>query len=125
MENTAVVGMQWGDEGKGKIVDFLAKFFDFVVRYQGGHNAGHTVVFDGVTYKLHHLPSGILRGKLSVMGNGMVIDPEILLKEIGNLDKIGIDTSKLYISEGAHVITPYHKEIDRKKGKKSEQQEEA
>src|SRR6188508_2962511 len=91
MANVAVVGAQWGDEGKGKIVDWLSERADIVVRFQGGHNAGHTLVIDGVTYKLSLLPSGIVRkGKLSVIGNGVVIDPWALCDEIDKLEKLGV-----------------------------------
>src|ERR1700687_2541782 len=90
MANVVVVGAQWGDEGKGKIVDWLSEQADIVVRFQGGHNAGHTLVIDGATYKLSLLPSGVVReGKLSVIGNGVVIDPQALLDEMGRLPVIG------------------------------------
>ena len=85
MANVVVVGAQWGDEGKGKIVDWLSEQADIVVRFQGGHNAGHTLVIDGNTYKLSLLPSGVVRGKLSVIGNGVVLDPRALLEEIERL----------------------------------------
>ncbi|WP_339613771.1 adenylosuccinate synthetase, partial [uncultured Parvibaculum sp.] len=91
MANVAVVGSQWGDEGKGKIVDWLSERADVVVRFQGGHNAGHTLVIDGVTYKLSLLPSGVVReGKLSVIGNGVVVDPWALLDEISRLAEQGV-----------------------------------
>src|ERR1700761_1465351 len=94
MKNVAVVGAQWGDEGKGKIVDWLSRRADVVVRFQGGHNAGHTLVIDGVTYKLSLLPSGVVRpGKLSVIGNGVVIDPWALLKEIDAIREKGVTVS--------------------------------
>ena len=94
MANVAVVGAQWGDEGKGKLVDWLSERADVVVRFQGGHNAGHTLVIDGVTYKLSLLPSGIVRpGKLSVIGNGVVIDPWALVAEIDKLSSQGVDIS--------------------------------
>ena len=92
MANVVVVGAQWGDEGKGKIVDWLSEQADIVVRFQGGHNAGHTLVIDGTTYKLSLLPSGVVRpGKLSVIGNGVVLDPHALLSEIAQLKKQGVD----------------------------------
>ena len=94
MANVVVVGSQWGDEGKGKIVDWLSEQADIVVRFQGGHNAGHTLVIDGVTYKLSLLPSGVVRpGKLSVIGNGVVLDPRALLEEIDRLKAQGVDVT--------------------------------
>ena len=116
MANVAVVGAQWGDEGKGKIVDWLSERADVVVRFQGGHNAGHTLVIDGKVYKLSLLPSGIVRpGKLSVIGNGVVIDPWHLAKEIAGLRAQGIviDRDNLRIAENATLILPLHSEIDR------------
>jgi adenylosuccinate synthase len=110
-----VIGAQWGDEGKGRIVDLLAERVDVVARYQGGNNAGHTIVIGGEIVVLHHIPSGILReGKLSVIGNGVVIDPKVLLAEIDKLRSAGyrVDEENLKISDRAHVIMPYHKEID-------------
>jgi len=104
MKNVVIVGSQWGDEGKGKIVDWLSSEADVVVRFQGGHNAGHTLVIDGVTYKLRLLPSGIVRkNKISIIGNGVVIDPWALLEEIKQIEKLGIKiTNKnLYIAENA------------------------
>src|SRR5208282_4231508 len=114
MGNVAVVGAQWGDEGKGKIVDWLSERADVVVRFQGGHNAGHTLVVDGVTYKLSLLPSGVIRGKLSVIGNGVVIDPWALLAEIATLGKQGVEVTPdvLRIAETAPLILPLHREID-------------
>ncbi|MGC8914418.1 MAG: adenylosuccinate synthase [Thermosulfidibacteraceae bacterium] len=115
MKRIAVIGAQWGDEGKGKVVDFLAENKDIVVRYSGGPNAGHTVVIDGKKYVLHLIPSGILRkGTLCIMGNGMVIDPDALLKEMEDLRSLGVhvDGDNLKISESAHVIMPYHKKLD-------------
>ena len=109
MTNVAVIGAQWGDEGKGKIVDWLSSRADVVVRFQGGHNAGHTLVIDGVEYKLSLLPSGIVRpGKLSIIGNGVVIDPAHLLKEISILRDQGvcINPSSLIVSESASLILP-------------------
>jgi adenylosuccinate synthase len=116
MANVAVVGAQWGDEGKGKIVDWLSERADVVVRFQGGHNAGHTLVIDGKVYKLSLLPSGIVRpGKLSVIGNGVVIDPWHLKKEIAGLQEQGIAISRdnLRIAENATLIMPLHRELDK------------
>jgi len=112
--NIAIVGTQWGDEGKGKIVDFLAEYADCVVRFQGGNNAGHTMVIDGEQFISHLVPSGILQGKTCYIGNGMVVDPEVLVDEIEYLEKKGIDCGpeKLRISEKAHIIMPYHRAID-------------
>jgi len=115
MNNVAVIGSQWGDEGKGKIVDWLSEKADVIIRFQGGHNAGHTLVVDNVTYKLKLLPSGIVRkNKISIIGNGVVIDPWALLDEIKQVEKLGIKiTSKnLYIAENATLILPLHKELD-------------
>ncbi len=115
MPSTCVVGLQWGDEAKGKIVDLLCDQHDVVVRYQGGANAGHTVVFDGVTYKLSLVPTGILRRGIDcVIGNGVVIHPPSLLKEIQRLSEQGVDfEGRLHISDRAHVILPYHIEEER------------
>lgn len=115
MANVAVVGAQWGDEGKGKIVDWLSERADVVVRFQGGHNAGHTLVIDGVTYKLSLLPSGIVRkAKLSVIGNGVVIDPWALCAEIDKLRGQGVTINRdnLRIAENATLILPLHRELD-------------
>ena len=115
MANVAVVGAQWGDEGKGKLVDWLSERADVVVRFQGGHNAGHTLVIDGVTYKLSLLPSGIVRpGKLSVIGNGVVIDPWALAAEIDKLSSQGVEISRLNlrIAGNATLILPLHRELD-------------
>jgi len=115
MKNVVVVGSQWGDEGKGKIVDWLSSEADIVVRFQGGHNAGHTLVIDGVTYKLRLLPSGIVRkDKISIIGNGVVVDPWALLDEIKEikLKGIKIDEKNLILSESANLILPFHKEMD-------------
>ncbi len=115
MANVAVVGAQWGDEGKGKIVDWLSLEADIVVRFQGGHNAGHTLVIDGVTYKLALLPSGIVRpGKLSVIGNGVVVDPHFLVGEIDRLRAQGVEISpmNLKIAENAPLILSLHRELD-------------
>mgnify|MGYP005849087243 CR=1 FL=1 len=115
MANVAVVGAQWGDEGKGKIVDWLSERADVVVRFQGGHNAGHTLVVDGVTYKLSLLPSGVVRGKLSLIGNGVVVDPWALLAEIDQVRSLGVPVSAetLRISESCALILPLHGELDR------------
>ena len=115
MNNLCVVGLQWGDEGKGKIVDALANDFDLVVRYQGGSNAGHTVVIQGQKFVLHLLPSGILRpGKLCVIANGVVVDPPLLLQEMDELIRRGVKISdNLAISDRAHLVLPYHKELDK------------
>lgn len=115
MANVVVVGSQWGDEGKGKIVDWLSEQADIIVRFQGGHNAGHTLVIDGVTYKLSLLPSGVVRpGKLSVIGNGVVLDPRALLEEIGRLEKQGVSVTRenLRIAENVALILPLHSELD-------------
>ncbi|HBF99059.1 MAG TPA: adenylosuccinate synthase [Alphaproteobacteria bacterium] len=115
MANVVVVGSQWGDEGKGKIVDWLSERADVVVRFQGGHNAGHTLVIDGVTYKLSLLPSGVVRSsKLSVLGNGVVIDPWALLKEIEQIatQGVAITPENLQIAENAALILPVHRELD-------------
>lgn len=110
---SAVVGLQWGDEGKGKLVDLLASEFDAVVRYNGGANAGHSVVVGGERYALHLVPSGILSpGVYAVVGNGVVVDPERLLEEMSTLQDRGVDTSKLVVSDHAHVVMPYHKAED-------------
>ena len=115
MKNVVVVGSQWGDEGKGKIVDWLSDQADIVVRFQGGHNAGHTLVIDGVTYKLRLLPSGIVRkNKISIIGNGVVVDPWALLDEIEEIKSKGVDVAQknLIISEAASLILPFHREMD-------------
>src|SRR3954470_3838349 len=115
MTNVVVVGSQWGDEGKGKIVDWLSEQAHVVVRFQGGHNAGHTLVIDGVTYKLSLLPSGVVRpGKLSVIGNGVVLDPRALLEEIGRLASQGVSITRdnLRIAENVALILPLHQELD-------------
>ena len=115
MANVVVVGSQWGDEGKGKIVDWLANLADVVVRFQGGHNAGHTLVIDNVTYKLSLLPSGVVRpDKLSIIGNGVVVDPWALLEEIKEIKSKGIDVNEdnFIISESANLILPFHIEMD-------------
>jgi adenylosuccinate synthase len=115
MKNVVVIGSQWGDEGKGKIVDWLSSEADVVIRFQGGHNAGHTLVIDGITYKLRLLPSGIVRkNKISIIGNGVVIDPWALIDEIKEIKSKGVDIdhNNLIISESANLILPFHKEMD-------------
>ena len=115
MKNIVVVGSQWGDEGKGKIVDWLSEQADVVIRFQGGHNAGHTLVIDGVTFKLRLLPSGIVRkDKISIIGNGVVIDPWALLDEIKEIRSKGVDVNvnNFIISESANLILPFHREMD-------------
>jgi len=111
MTVTLIIGTQWGDEGKGKIVDFFSKDADYVVRFQGGNNAGHTIKVGNEVYKLHLIPSGVIQGKTGVIGNGVVIDPEILINEISELKNRGI-TPKLLISDRANIIMPYHKIVD-------------
>ena len=114
MPAIALLGAQWGDEGKGKATDILGGRVDYVVRYQGGNNAGHTVVIGDAKYALHLLPSGILSpGVVPVIGNGVVIDPQVLLAEMAGLEARGVDTSKLLISANAHIITPYHVTLDK------------
>ncbi len=120
MANVVVVGSQWGDEGKGKIVDWLSERADVVVRFQGGHNAGHTLVIDGVTYKLSLLPSGIVRpGKVSVIGNGVVVDPWALVKEIDSIRDQGVEVTPdcLRLSENATLILPLHRNLDQAREK--------
>lgn len=113
MPGTAIVGAQWGDEGKGKITHLLAGESDVVVRYSGGPNAGHTVVHDGTTFKLHQIPSGVLYPHVqALMGNGMVIDPDELLQEMQTLSDAGVDLSRLTLSGNAHLIFPYHRMLD-------------
>ena len=115
MKNVVVVGSQWGDEGKGKIVDWLSDQADVVIRFQGGHNAGHTLVIDGITYKLRLLPSGIVRkDKISIIGNGVVVDPWALLEEIEEIKLKGVDVNvnNFIISESANLILPFHREMD-------------
>ena len=116
MANVVVVGAQWGDEGKGKIVDWLSERADLIARFQGGHNAGHTLVIDGEVYKLYALPSGVVRGgKLSVIGNGVVLDPWHLLKEIETIRAQGVEITPetLMIAENTPLILPVHGELDR------------
>lgn len=113
MAAVVIVGAQWGDEGKGKITDYLAEKADMVVRYQGGSNAGHTVVVNGQEYRLHLIPSGILYpGKTCVIGNGVVVDPEVLVQELEGLEARGVDVSGLRISQAAHLVLPYHRLLD-------------
>src|SRR5262249_29853178 len=115
MANVAVIGAQWGDEGKGKIVDWLSARADVVVRFQGGHNAGHTLVIDGVTYKLSLLPSGVVRsGKLAVIGNGVVVDLWAFLEEIERVKALGVSVTpdNLVLAENATLILPLHRELD-------------
>ncbi|MGX6979260.1 adenylosuccinate synthase [Vagococcus elongatus] len=113
MPSIVVVGTQWGDEGKGKITDFLSENAEVIARYQGGDNAGHTIKFDGVTYKLHLVPSGIFyEEKISVIGNGVVINPKSLTEELKYLEDQGIETKNLRISDRAHVVLPYHIKLD-------------
>ena len=115
MSNVTVVGLQWGDEGKGKLVDWLSEKADIIVRFQGGHNAGHTLVIDGKVYKLSLLPSGIVRpGKISVIGNGVVIDPWKLFEEIELIEQNGIkiNSQNLKIADNACLILPLHRDLD-------------
>ena len=106
MKADMIVGIQWGDEGKGKIVDLMAQHYDVVCRYQGGHNAGHTIWVDGVRYALHLIPSGILNPKaLNVIGNGVVVSPEALIKEMAQFDKL---EGRLFVSDKAHMILNHH-----------------
>ncbi len=124
MSNTAIIGLQWGDEGKGKIVDFLSEKFDAVVRFQGGHNAGHTIKVNGQTYKLSLLPSGIIRGKFSVIGSGVVVDPIALFAEIKKVEEAGLQITKenLVVADNCCLILSLHRELDQllenKKGEK-------
>ena len=115
MTNVAVIGAQWGDEGKGKVVDWLAGRADAVVRFQGGHNAGHTLQVAGETYKLSLLPSGVVRGVLSIIGNGVVVDPRALLEEIGRLRGQGVAVAPetLRLAENATLILPFYGRVDR------------
>ncbi len=120
MSNLVVVGSQWGDEGKGRVVDLISNDVDIIVRYQGGNNAGHTIVFDGKKIVLHHIPSGILReDKVSVIANGVVIDPKILIEEMEGLRSSGyhIGPDNFKLSNRAHVIMPYHRQIDQEREK--------
>ena len=113
MPATVIVGAQWGDEGKGKVVDLLAEHADMVVRFQGGNNAGHTIIRDGEKFKFHLIPSGILYPDLTcVIGNGVVVDPAVLIEELEGLRRRGIDAAGLRISANAHLIMPYHVMLD-------------
>ena len=126
MSNMTIVGAQWGDEGKGKIVDLLTSEVDMVVRFQGGNNAGHTVIVDGQKYVLHVVPSGILHpGKMCVIGNGVVLDPESFLEEIDALQSLGLDVSpeRLKISYKTHLIMPYHRRHRRRARRQCEVQD--
>ncbi len=118
--NTVLVGTQWGDEGKGKIIDILSERADYIVRYQGGNNAGHTVVVGNKEYIFHLMPSGILhKGKICCIGNGVVVDPAVLLQEIEGLSASGIKIDgRLKVSSLAHVIMPYHRILDKLREKK-------
>ncbi|MBY0260969.1 MAG: adenylosuccinate synthetase, partial [Phycisphaerales bacterium] len=110
---TAVVGLQWGDEGKGKVVDLITPGYDAIVRYNGGANAGHSVVVKGERHALHLVPSGIMHaGKLAIIANGVVVDPEVVLREIDGLEAKGVSTAGLILSDRAHVVLPYHKAED-------------
>ena len=114
MPGTVIVGTQWGDEGKGRFTDYLAKESELVVRYQGGHNAGHTIVVDGEVFALQLVPSGVLYDYVTpVIGNGVVIDPAVLVDELDMLERKGLDTRRLRVSGNAHLIMPYHQELDR------------
>jgi len=118
MSSVVVVGSQWGDEGKGKIVDLLTQYSDYIVRFQGGNNAGHTLVVDGRKYIFHIIPSGILYGnKMCMIGNGVIVDPAVLLREIEQLEEKGLHVTpeKLMISENSHLIMPYHSRLDQAK----------
>ncbi len=112
MPATVIVGAQWGDEGKGKIVDLLAQSSDLVCRYQGGPNAGHTIMANGETFKIRQVPTGVISGKVSVIGNGCVVDPEVLISEIDELERRGYSTEQLCLSGSAHLIMPWHLAID-------------
>src|SRR3954467_11746963 len=112
MPATVVVGAQWGDEGKGKIVDLLAQSSDVVCRYQGGPNAGHTIIASGETFKIRQVPSGVISGKTSVIGAGCVVDPEVLLGELDDLRARGVDPGVVVVSGNAHLIMPWHVAID-------------
>ncbi|HZU73917.1 MAG TPA: adenylosuccinate synthetase, partial [Acidimicrobiales bacterium] len=114
MPATVVVGAQWGDEGKGKLTDLLAKEMSVVVRYQGGHNAGHRIVVDGEAFALQLIPSGVLYAHITpVIGNGVVVDPRVLCEEYDTLTARGVDCSRLAVSGNAHLVMPYHQDLDR------------
>src|SRR5512137_714253 len=122
MANVVVVGAQWGDEGKGKVVDIFTEYADDVIRFQGGNNAGHTLVVGNEKVILHLIPSGILHpGKRCIIGNGVVLDPEVFIDEVRALKSTGklVDDDNLLVSESLHIIMPYHKEIDLAREKKS------
>ncbi|MFW6284466.1 MAG: adenylosuccinate synthase [Desulfosalsimonas sp.] len=125
MANIVIIGTQWGDEGKGKIVDLLAEYSDYVVRFQGGNNAGHTMVVNGEQFISHLVPSGIIQGKVCMIGNGMVVDPEVLINEIDYLTEKGVNVGpeQLKISEKAHLIMPYHKAVDHAREAASEKKQ--
>ena len=109
---TVIVGAQWGDEGKGKIVDLLAQHSDLVCRYQGGPNAGHTIIVDGETFKIRQIPSGVISGKVSVLGAGCVVDPQVFLQEVDELESRGVSTQVVRLSGNAHLVMPWHVAID-------------
>jgi len=110
---TVIVGTQWGDEGKGKFTDLVAREVSMVVRYQGGHNAGHTLVVDGESFALQLVPSGVLYDHVvPVIGNGVVVDPRVLIEEMDALEARGVSTERLQVSGNAHLILPYHQELD-------------
>ena len=114
MPGIVLIGAQWGDEGKGKATDLIGTKVDYVARFNGGNNAGHTVVVGDESYALHLLPSGIISPRATpVIGNGVVVDPEVLFQEIDGLESRGIDCSRLLVSESAHIIAPYHRTIDK------------
>src|SRR5262245_28638708 len=114
MPGTVIVGTQWGDEGKGRFTDYLAKESELVVRYQGGHNAGHTIVADGEVYALQLVPSGVLYEHVTpVIGNGVVVDPAVFISELDMLEGRGVNTERVRLSGNAHLIMPYHQELDR------------
>ncbi|MDX6509759.1 MAG: adenylosuccinate synthase [Gaiellaceae bacterium] len=112
MPGTVIVGAQWGDEGKGKIVDLLAQHSDVVCRYQGGPNAGHTIIVDGETFKIRQIPSGVISGKVSVLGAGCVVDPQVFLEEVDELESRGVATDVVRLSGNAHLVMPWHVAID-------------
>ncbi|MCH2623734.1 MAG: adenylosuccinate synthetase, partial [Acidimicrobiales bacterium] len=113
MSATVIVGTQWGDEGKGKFTDLVAREVSMVVRYQGGHNAGHTLVVDGESFALQLVPSGVLYDHVvPVIGNGVVVDPRVLIEEMDALEARGVSTERLRVSGNAHLILPYHQELD-------------
>ena len=114
MPATVIVGAQWGDEGKGRFTDLMSKETELVVRYQGGHNAGHTLVVDGESYALQLVPSGVLYDHITpVIGNGVVVDPRVLIREMETLERRGVSCARLKVSGNAHLILPYHQELDR------------